>query len=451
VKVTFVTLSRAQEHSPNAGCGRLLSVLTFAVAVALASCAGGGPEGLSDLRVCGAEAYDERDEECSEDQRARPLKSSTVYCSAKVRADEGEQVKGRLLHEGEPLPSQAARLPANADTFSVNFYVGRGSIPRGTWACEISLGSEKLTASFESLGPTGSIANVAVCRTADVEPQRPICPEGEGGAPPGPNDSVTCSATVVGAKGTVVDAEVFYEGRKTGISDQLEIPSPVMPVYFRLEGEQNLPEGDYECRFTLAGERVGEEDFSIASDEGQAPGEPRLLAERVVQAGELIGFEPDGLPQIARSADAWANLDTLPRKQLAREVARLRRLGFVAGIGQYFSRGGRERQAISIAMQVRSAQAARAEVADWYEDQKTSLQPDQRFVPFAVPGIPGARGVDLHSPGLGGGHNIAFADGPFFYVVAAAYQGSEQRSRIRAEGIAAATDLYSRVSGLPPP
>jgi hypothetical protein len=428
-------------------------VLTFgaAVAVALASCAGGSPEGLSDLRVCGGEAYDEGAEECSEDQRTRPLKSSTVYCSAKVRADEGERVKGRLLHEGEPLPSQAARLPADADTFFVNFYVGRGSIPRGTWACELSLGSEKLTASFESAGPTGSIVNVAVCRTADVEPQRPICPEGESGAPPGPNDSVTCSATVVGAKGAVVDAEVFYEGRKTGISEQQEIPSPVMPVYVRLEGEQNLPEGDYACRFSLAGERIGEEDFSIASDEGQAPGEPRLLAERVVQAGELIGFEPDGLPQIVRSAEVWAGSDTLPRKQLAREVARLRRLGFVGAVVQFFNRSGGERQAISVAMQVGSAEAARAELLDWYGNQKASTAPGERFVPFAVPGVPGARGVDRYTPGRGGGHNIAFSDGPFFYVVGAAYEGTAPRSRIRAEVIAAAAALYARVGGLPVP
>jgi hypothetical protein len=429
VKVTFVTLSRA---------------LTLAVAVAVASCAGGGPEGLSDLRVCGAEAFDERNEECSEDQRTQRLESSTVYCSVKVRADEGQRVKGRLRHEGEPLPSQTATLPADAETFSVNFYVGRGSIPRGTWACELSLGSEKLTASFESGGPVGPIVNVAVCRTADVDP------EGERGAPLAPNDSVTCSATVVGAKGAVVDSEVFYEGRKTGISDQQEIPSPVMPVYFRLEGEQGLPEGDYACRFSLAGERAREEDFSIAS-ERQAPGEPRLLAERVVQAGELIGFQPDGLPQIVRSAEDWASSDTLPRKQLAREVARLRRLGFVGGIVQFFNRGDRERQAISIAMQVGSAEAARAELLDWYENRKASIGPDQRFVPLAVPGIPGARGVDVHTPGVGGGHNIAFAGGPFFYVVAAAYQGSEQRPRIRAEVIAAAAALYARVRDLPRP
>ena len=425
-------------------------MFTFAVTVALASCAGGGPEGLTDLRVCGAEAYDERDEQCSEDQRTRPLKSSTVYCSAKVGAAEGERVKGRFLHEGEPLPSQAARLPADAETFYVNFYVGRGSIPRGRWACELSLGSEKMTASFESAGPTGSIVNLAVCRTADVEPQRPICPEGEPGAPPGPSDSVTCSATIVGAKGAVVDSEILYEGRKTGISEQQEIPSPVMPVYFRLEGEENLPEGDYACRFSLAGERTREEDFSIASDEGQAPGEPLLLEERVVQAGELIGFEPTGLPRIVRSAEVWASSERLPSKQHAREVARLRRLGFVGGIVQFFNRAGRASQAISIAMQLGSAEAARAELASWYRNQKAS-GPDQRFVPFAVPSIPGARGVDLHSPGLGGGHNIGFADGPFFYLVGAAYQGSEPRSRIRAEVIAAAAALYARVRDMPRP
>jgi hypothetical protein len=435
VKVTLVTLCLA------AG---------FSVALALSSCVGGGPEGLSDLRVCGGEAYDDEDEECSEDQRMRPLKSSTVYCSGKVGAAEGERIRGRLLYEGEPLPSQVVRLPEDATTFSLDFFVGRGAIPGGRWACELSLGSETLKASFASVGPTGPVVNLAACRTADVEAERPVCPEDEGGVQPGPNDSVTCSATVVGAKGAVVDVDFLYEGRETGISVQQEIPSPVIPVFARFEGEQGLPEGDYACSFSLAGEEVGEKHFTIASDDGQPLGDPGLLAERVVHAGELAGFEPGGLPQVARSEDDWASLGGRSGKQLAREVARLRRLGFVVGIVQFFNRDGRERQAISIAMQVGSAEAARAEVADWYEDEKASIPPDQRFVPFAVPGIPGARGVDLYSPGLGGGHNIAFADGPFFYVVAAAYEGSEQRPRTRAAVIAATTALYARVKGLPP-
>jgi hypothetical protein len=435
VKVTFVTLCLA------AG---------FALAVGLASCAGDGPEGLSDLRVCGGEAYDERDEECSEDQRTRPLKSSTVHCSAKVDAGQGERASGRLLYQGEPLPSRGARLPADATTFSVDLYVGRGSIPGGSWACELSLGAEKLTASFESAGPTGPVVNLAACRTADVEPERPICPE-ESGAQPGPNDSVTCSATVVGAKGKVVEVDVLYEGRETGFSVQQEISSPVLPVYVRLDEDQNLPEGDYACRFSRAGEELGEKHFSIASEGGQALGEPRLLAERLVQAGELAAFAAGGLPQIIRSADAWVNVDTQPTKQSAREVARLRRLGFVVGIFQYFNRDSRERQAVSIAMQLRSAEAARAEVSHWYGNQKASNQPDEKSVPFAVPGVPGAHGVDLHSPGVGGGQNIAFADGPFFYLVGATYLGSEQRPRIRAEVIAATTALYARVRSLPAP
>ena len=54
------------------------------------------------------------------------------------------------------------------------------------------------------------------------------------------------------------------------------------------------------------------------------------------------------------------------------------------------------------------------------------------------------------TPSIRSGQNILFADGSFFYLVAAAYYGP-QRLQIREEVIAAASALYTGVSGLPPP
>ena len=106
---------------------------------------------------------------------------------------------------------------------------------------------------------------------------------------------------------------------------------------------------------------------------------------------------------------------------------------------------------MSTAVQLGSAEAARAELAHAHATMKASaLPPGSKAVPFAVPGIPGARGVDLWTPSIGGGQNILFADGSFFYLVAAAYYGP-QRLQIREEVIAAASALYTGVSGLPPP
>jgi hypothetical protein len=431
--------------------GRLLSLVIFAAAVALASCAGGGSEGLSDLRVCAAEAYDEEEEECSEDQRERPLKASAVYCSAKVEDREGERVTGRFFFEGEPLPTYGDTLPSGSRTFSVDFYFGSGLVPGGNWACELSLGSQKMKASFQSAGPIGPVVNFAVCRTPDAQTEREqICRRDESGAPLEPTDSVNCSATVVGRKGKVMRVDLLHEGRETGVSAETEIPNHVMPAWAHFTGEQNLPEGDYLCRFSLAGEQVGEKRFSIASGDGQALGEASPLAQRLVQPGELAGFVPGGPPQIFRTARAWAT-GSVPTRELVRETARLRRLGFVVAIAQFFKRGGRDRQAVSYAVQVGSDRDGRAQLFHFYEDSKAAVRAPERFVPFAVPGIPGARGFDRSSRGAIGGHNILFADGPFFYFVGAAHEGSAQRFRIRAEVIAAAVALYGRVRGLPPP
>ena len=80
---------------------------------------------------------------------------------------------------------------------------------------------------------------------------------------------------------------------------------------------------------------------------------------------------------------------------------------------------------------------------------KASDLPPEEFVPFAVPGIPDARGVDRATPGIGGGQNILFAGASFFYFVGAAYEGLSG-FQIREDVIAAASALYTRVSGLQP-
>ncbi len=185
-----------------------------------------------------------------------------------------------------------------------------------------------------------------------------------------------------------------------------------------------------------------------ATSTSALPGEESPLAQRLLQPGELAGVAPGGPPQVLDSASAFAS-GRVSTTEVVREAARLRRLGFVVASVQLFRRGGVEAQGVSVAVQLGSAEAARAELSHAHATMKASVLPPGKSVPFTVPGIPGARGVDLVTPGIGGGQNILFADGSFFYLVAAAY-GSPQRLQIREEVITAASALYTRVSGLPP-
>lgn len=252
----------------------LVVVLLLGFSSYRAAVSGGGTstqEGLSDLRVCADEAFDEGEEECTQDQREQPPRGQTFYCSAKVGDREGERVNARVLYEDDLYFTSDYVLPAGSGTVWVRFAAGNVALPAGPWACELAVGSEKLEASFESVGPTAPILNTAACPTANtVSETPPVCRQDESGAPLATTDSVTCSATIVGEKGKLVRAEFLYEGREIGGPPaELVSPGSIARVSIPLTAEPNLlPGGDYACRFSLANGQIGEKRFSITGGDG---------------------------------------------------------------------------------------------------------------------------------------------------------------------------------------
>jgi hypothetical protein len=187
----------------------------------------------------------------------------------------------------------------------------------------------------------------------------------------------------------------------------------------------------------------------LAAQAAAAAPAPLPLRARVLQAGELGGFRPDhGLARYP-SAALWVQSDpTLSPAQRAAEVTRLRREGF-RGLAQQFYAHGATQEGVSWVMQLGSAAAARAELAasfDKYRLQDIAM--GARFTPYAVSGIPGARGYGLRGGGQAG-ENVFFADGPFLYLVGVGWPTSGTHQPTRAGLIAAATRLYERVHGHP--
>lgn len=97
---------------------------------------------------------------------------------------------------------------------------------------------------------------------------------------------------------------------------------------------------------------------------------------------------------------------------------------------------------LSLVEQFHSDRAATGELAAETAESKASAQ----FKPFAVPAIPGARGLALIQEGQGG-INIAFAKGPYYHLVGQELASGESTTKASiASLIAAAQRLYQRVT-----
>jgi len=187
----------------------------------------------------------------------------------------------------------------------------------------------------------------------------------------------------------------------------------------------------------------------LAAQGVAAAAQPLPLRARVLRSGELAGFRPDHGIAKYPSAALWVQSDpTLSSAQRAAEVARLRREGFKGLVQQFYAHGATQ-EGVSWVMQLGSAAAARAELAVSFDKYRTQdIAMGARFTPYAVAGIPGARGYGLRGGGQAG-ENVFFTDGPFLYLVGVGWPTAGAHQPTRAGLIAAATRLYRRVHGHP--
>ncbi len=159
----------------------------------------------------------------------------------------------------------------------------------------------------------------------------------------------------------------------------------------------------------------------------------------VLRAGEMPGLVPQGQPTLSTSAQSSVAEDE--PDQRASEAASLKALGFVAGLEEHLapSTGGVANEGgLSVVEQFRSAQGASGEIA---AQLKQALRRGESA--FTVSGIPGARGFGYH--GSTTDANVAFAVGPYYYLVGFSTGGAGGPTR--AQLIAAAQSLYRRVRG----
>jgi hypothetical protein len=174
------------------------------------------------------------------------------------------------------------------------------------------------------------------------------------------------------------------------------------------------------------------------------PGTPpalRALFGNVMRSGDLPGFAPQGPRTIALGATRWIAELGVPPAQQAKEAAKLKKLGFVAGARQrYAPTNGGSAEAISIVERFPSARAAQAEVTE-----EVSSEVAHGAKAFAVPAVPGARGFGGNFA-TNTGVNVAFSSGSDYYLVGSGFRtGGYSPAPTNATLAGAAQRLYARV------
>jgi hypothetical protein len=168
-----------------------------------------------------------------------------------------------------------------------------------------------------------------------------------------------------------------------------------------------------------------------------APPAVRASAGRMLVAGDLRGLVPQGQRTIATSAKSWVH--EYPPGEQETERRRLEGLGFVRGVSEHLvgsTTNGSE--GTSVAILFRSPRSAITNVKNEAESP--------RFVgkTFTVQGIPGAKGFG-GAVGSETDYNIAFATGPYYYLVGEGYRTGTPGAPTREQLITAAQRLYARV------
>jgi hypothetical protein len=137
---------------------------------------------------------------------------------------------------------------------------------------------------------------------------------------------------------------------------------------------------------------------------------------RVLTYGELPGYQQFGGLHLLPNSEAVVNFDNLQGAAATAEEARLTSLGFVGGAYERLRSSDFPDEALSAVEEFHTPEAATTELARRYQQVQALPASKAIFTPFSVTGIPGARGFDLSSTGSAG-HNIAFADGRYFYLL----------------------------------
>ncbi len=161
------------------------------------------------------------------------------------------------------------------------------------------------------------------------------------------------------------------------------------------------------------------------------------ITRRLLRGSEIpSGFSPAGPASVTPTIQEFVASIQTPSAQVASVTARYKRLGFVTAASQQLNGPGGG--GVSLVEQFRSPAAARSELAN---DLATFDGGPAGRVDFRLPGVPNSGGFG--GQGAGGGVNVAWATGDYYYLVGEQANAASNRAGV----IAAAQKLYHRLNG----
>jgi hypothetical protein len=161
---------------------------------------------------------------------------------------------------------------------------------------------------------------------------------------------------------------------------------------------------------------------------------------RVLVGGEMPGYSPQGRRLLGINASSWVFVDETPPAQRIKEAAFLNHIGFVAGVRENLRADAGPAGGLSTVEEFRSAAGARAELSSVV---KQFLRSSHTAKAFAVPRIPGARGLSESEAGIAN-FNVAFVSGRYVYLVGAGGPPGGGDGPTRATVVTGAQHLYHR-------
>jgi len=173
-----------------------------------------------------------------------------------------------------------------------------------------------------------------------------------------------------------------------------------------------------------------------------APPAVRAVAGRMLVAGDIRGLAPQGMRILGITPETWVMEEQMPPSEQAKEVQRLKSLGFVRAVRERLITAGETGpEGLSIVVQFHSPNGARADVV-----REVTMGEAHGAKPFPTPAIPGAKGFGGVN-GVTTGYNVAFAVGPYYYLVGVGYPSGIPNAPTRQDLINGAHRLYTRVRG----
>lgn len=219
---------------------------------------------FTDLRVCPYEAFSKDRKICVKDEHAMILTSKTFACSVRVVARQRTQISARLTYRGKTIYEYSSPLALGSWDWwiSVGLMMGQPQ-PGGPWHCEFSAATARVSADFQSGGPTGPVVDVEVCpaTTAYESGTVLICPSDMSDSIRA-NEDVVCNAVYVGQKGKSAGIDLLAGGVPKTRNRSFKLLFPIEIVYQLLDAQAA---GDYSCVYKLDGANVVEKPFRVVN------------------------------------------------------------------------------------------------------------------------------------------------------------------------------------------